>query len=309
MILYIFIAGVFTEMASERVNKQEDEIDLLKLVMVLWRKAWIIVLSAILVGSICYYWTYRNMYTTYRSSAMLYVNNNSVSLGSAKLSISSGDIKAVNNLMETYSVILTSRTTLNEIIEETGIPFTYEQLKGMITTGTVGDTAIFKVTVTAQDPELSAHLANSIVEVLPSKITTIIEGCSVQIVDYADTGVPVVNGKPVKSAAIGVLIGVVLSAGVIIFLSLIDTKIRDEQFLLDTYRNIPVLTSVPDLSEAGKGGYYGYGRTPSKSSEKLRVNNPVRSAAPKQRSADQQFEESEQARETGSNMRPGNEGK
>ena len=304
-----FIYRGVTDMASERVNKQEDEIDLLKLALVLWKRAWVIVLSAIIVASICYYWTYRNMYTTYRSSAMLYVNNNSVSLGSAKLSITNGDIKAVNNLMETYSVILTSRTTLNEIIQETGIPFSYEQLKGMITTETVGDTAIFKITVTAQDPELSAHLANSILEVLPSKITTVIEGCSVQVVDYAVAGTPVVNGKPVKSAAIGALIGVVLSAGVIIFLSLIDTKIRDEQFLLDTYKGIPVLTSVPDLNEAGKGGgYYGYGgRTTQRESEKLRVGNNVRQAAPAQGSRTRS--EEDPRREATPNMRPGNEGK
>ncbi|MBR5975027.1 MAG: hypothetical protein IK020_07575 [Clostridiales bacterium] len=294
-------------MAAERVNKQEDEIDLLKLALVLWRKVWIIVLCAIVVGSVCYYWTYRNMYTTYRSSAMLYVNNNSVSLGSAKLSITNGDIKAVNNLMETYSVILTSRTTLNEIIQETGIPFTYEQLRDMIKTETVGDTAIFKITVTAQDPELSAHLANSILEVLPTKITTVIEGCSVQVVDYAVSGEPVVNGRPVKSAAIGALIGVVLSAGVIIFLSLIDTKIRDEQFLLDSYKDIPVLTSVPDLNEAGKGGYYGYGRSGSKNSEKLRVNPQVRQNGAGLPGGNGQTEEGRH--ETSSNMRPGNEGK
>ena len=111
-------------MASESVKKkQEEEIDLLKLAKVLWKRIWVILICAMILGAAGYYWTYRKMYTSYRSSAMLYVNNNAVSLGSAKLSITSGDIKAVNNLMETYSVILTSRNTLNEIIEETGIPF------------------------------------------------------------------------------------------------------------------------------------------------------------------------------------------
>ena len=129
-------------MASDNVmKKQEEEIDLLKLAKVLWKKIWVILICAVVLGIAGYYWTYRKMYTSYRSSALLYVNNNSVSLGSAKLSISSGDIKAVNNLMETYSVILNSRNTLTEIIDETGIPFTYEELKNMIKTETVGDTA------------------------------------------------------------------------------------------------------------------------------------------------------------------------
>ena len=283
-------------MASDNVvRKQEEEIDLLKLAKVLWKKIWIILICAVVLGISGYYWTYRKMYTSYRSSALLYVNNNSVSLGSAKLSISSGDIKAVNNLMETYSVILNSRNTLTEIIDETGIPFTYEELKEMIKSETVGDTAIFKITVTTADPELSAHLANSILEVLPGKISTIIEGASAQIVDYAVTGEPVVNGNPVKTAAIGALIGVVLSCCVIIFLSLIDTKIRNEDYLLENFKDIPVLTSIPNLDENEKGGYYGYRKQPSKGSEKHYVNSTSREQAkPKEESAP---------------MRPGNEGK
>ena len=291
-------------MASESMKKkQEEEIDLLKLAKVLWRRIWIILLCAMILGAAGYYWTYRKMYTTYQSSAMLYVNNNSVSLGSAKLSITSGDIKAVNNLMETYSVILTARNTLNEIIQETGIPFTYEQLKQMITTETVGDTAIFKITVTSSDPELSAHLANSILEVLPNKISTVVEGSSAQIVDYAVTGTPVVNGNPVKTAAIGALIGVVLSAGVIIFLSLIDTKVRSEEYLLEAFRDIPILTSVPDLNESGKGGYYGYRKQVARSEGKLSPSQmmppEVNQSAIKTTSTD----------DRPSSMRPGNEGK
>lgn len=279
-------------MASESIKKkQEEEIDLLKLAKVLWKRIWIILICAMILGAAGYYWTYRKMYTSYRSSAMLYVNNNAVSLGSAKLSITSGDIKAVNNLMETYSVILTSRNTLNEIIEETGIPFTYEELKEMIKTETVGDTAIFRITVTTADPELSAHLCNSIMEVLPKKIMTVIEGASAQIVDYAVTGEPVVNGNPVKTAAIGALIGIVLSSGIIIFLSLIDTKIRNEEYLLETFRDLPILTSIPDLNETGKGGYYGYRRSDSGSSES------------------QQARHSDSENNDRPAMRPGNEGK
>ena len=283
-------------MASESVKKkQEEEIDLLKLAKVLWKRIWVILICAMILGAAGYYWTYRKMYTSYRSSAMLYVNNNAVSLGSAKLSITSGDIKAVNNLMETYSVILTSRNTLNEIIEETGLPFTYEQLKDMIKTETVGDTAIFRITVTADDPQLSAHVANSILAILPEKISTVIEGSSAQIVEHAVPGEPIVNGRPVRSAAIGALIGAVLSSAVVIFLHLMDTKIRNEDFLLENYKDIPVLTSIPNLNQSGKGGYYGYRRSSSESSDRPRVVPQAEKEEPKAKE------------EVG--MRPGNEGK
>lgn len=279
-------------MASDRKTRQEEEIDLLELFGVLWKKAWIILLSAIIAGSACYYWSYRHLYTSYRSSGMLYVNNSAVSLGSAKLSISSGDIKAVNNLMDTYSVILTSRTTLEEIKQETGLSYTVEELREMIETETVGETAIFKVSVTTSNPELSAHVTNSILQVLPGKIMSVVEGSSVQIVDYATTGEAVMSANPIKSAIIGALIGLVLSSGIIIVASLLDTKIRGEEFLLETYKDIPILTSVPDLSSDLKGGYYGYGETTGVSVVKNTASAQNRTRNPEP-----------------SNRRPGNEGK
>ena len=273
-----------------------EEIDLLKLAKALWHRAFIILICAMMLGAGAFYWTYRKVYTTYRSTALLYVNNNSLSLGSAKLSLSTGDIKAVNNLMETYSVILTSRTTLNEIIDETHIPYAYEDLVKMIKTETVGDTAIFKISVTAEDPDMAAHIANSILAVLPAKISTVIEGASAQIVDYAVPGEAVVNGNPVKSAAIGALLGAVLCSAVVIFMYMLDTKVRAEDFLLENYKDIPILTSVPNLNTSGKGGYYGYRKAYAHGAEKLKVQNDEESA--------EQLKSAEK-----SNMRPGNEGK
>ena len=273
-----------------------EEIDLLKLAKALWHRAFIILICAMMLGAGAFYWTYRKVYTTYRSTALLYVNNNSLSLGSAKLSLSTGDIKAVNNLMETYSVILTSRTTLNEIIAETGIPYAYEDLVKMIKTETVGDTAIFKISVTAEDPDMAAHIANSILTVLPSKISTVIEGASAQIVDYAVPGEAVVNGSPIKSAAIGALLGAVISSAVVIFMYMLDTKVRAEDFLLENYKDIPILTSVPNLNTSGKGGYYGYRKAYARGASKLQVQEEVSSGTHGQKKEK-------------SNMRPGNEGK
>ncbi|MBO7453042.1 MAG: hypothetical protein J6U54_22135 [Clostridiales bacterium] len=251
-------------MASNPKQNNMEEIDLFKLLKALWRKAWLIVLCAIIGGGLAFGFAYMTQETKYESSALIYVNSNSLSLGSAKLSISSGDIRTTNSLMETYSVILTSRNTLQEIIAETGLPYSYEQLQKMITSEPVGETAIFKITVTADDPAVSAHIANSILAVLPDKISTVIEGASAQIVEEAVPGTPKTNRSIIKTAVLGSLVGVVLSASLVAFLFLIDTKIRNEDFLLETYKDIPVLATVPDLSSNGKGGYY-YRRAYSRS--------------------------------------------
>ena len=52
----------------------------------------------------------------YTASALMYVNNNSLSVGSTKVSLSYSDLTAAKSLVDTYVVILNARTTLNEVI-------------------------------------------------------------------------------------------------------------------------------------------------------------------------------------------------
>ena len=57
-----------------------------------------------------------------------------------------------------------------------------------------------------------------------------------------------------------------------------DSTIRDEEFLLEKYKDIPVLSTIPDLTEDTKGGYYGYGSSYARSSDKARHSSTAASA-------------------------------
>ena len=58
-------------------QKERDmiEIDLLKLVLILWRKAWAIVLAAIVMGGVAFGITYNFITPKYQASVKVYVNN------------------------------------------------------------------------------------------------------------------------------------------------------------------------------------------------------------------------------------------
>ena len=107
----------------------------------------------------------------YESSAMFYVNNNSVSLGDAALSITSSDISASRGLVQSYIVILNTRESLNDVIDYTGVSRTYKELKEMISAEAVDDTEIFKVVVTSEDSVEAEKIANGIAYILPKRIT------------------------------------------------------------------------------------------------------------------------------------------
>ena len=265
-------------MANNLLDKQGvQEIDLLKLLSVLWKKAWIIVAAAIVGGVLFFVYTFFFITPMYQSSALLYVNNNSLDIGSTKLSITSGDINASNSLIDTYIVILKSRTTLERVIEEGELPYTYEELASEVSGSSEGNTPVFKITVSDPDPRMAAAICNMIVEVMVderSGISGIVEGSSVNVIDYAVIARKASSPSYLKNTAIGMLIGFVIASGIIILSSLMDTTIREEEFLLEKYKDIPVLATIPDLTDASEGGYYGFVKAYAGSSAKVRHKTP-----------------------------------
>lgn len=261
-------------MANSQAIKQDvQEIDLLKLLKELWKFAWIIVLAAFVFGAGTFGYTLFFITPQYQSSALLYVNNSSLDIGSTKVNITSGDINASSSLIDTYVVILKSRTTLERAIDELAIPYSYEALVKKVSGSSEGNTPVFKITVTDPNPEMAATICNGLVEIMVDKnsgISGIVEGSSVSVVDYAVVPTKASSPSYLKNSAIGMLLGAVLACGVIILRSLMDSTIRDEEFLLDKYKDIPVLATIPDLMEDSKGGYYGYGSAYGRSSDSAR---------------------------------------
>ena len=264
-------------MVSNLHNKQDvQEIDLLKLLKVLWKRVWLIVAAAFLGGVAFFVYTFFFITPQYQSSALLYVNNNSLDIGSTKLNITSGDISASSSLINTYCVILKSRTTLEQARFEGELPYTYEQLKAKVNGSAEGSTPIFKITVTDPNPEMAANICNTVVEIMvdpSSGISGIVEGSSVSVIDYAVVARSASSPSYMKNTAIGMLIGFVLACGIVILISLMDTTIREEGYLLEKYKDIPILATVPDLIEDLEENYYGYASAYAKAGEKARSAN------------------------------------
>ena len=241
-------------------NNDVMEIDLLKLFSALWRRALVIILVALLAASAAFAVTLFFIEPTYQATASFYVNNSSISIGSMNYSISAGELSASSTLVNTYIYILKSRTTLEDVIEKGDLPYTYVQLNNMITTKTVANTAAFDVTVTSGSPTESEHIANTIATVLPERITEIVDGSSVRIVDYAIVPAHRAGPSYTKNLMIGFLVGAVLAAGIITVRFLIDEQndvvIHSSDELRELYPDIKVLALIPDMRLSEKKGYY-----------------------------------------------------
>ena len=238
-------------MTDKATDNDYYVIDLLYLAKCVWHRAWIVVLATIAAAAIGFAYSAFIIQPKYSSSILLYVNNSS-------------EITAAQSLVKTYTIILNNRTTLEEVIERSQVPYTYEQLSQMIEAGPVNNTEIMSVKVTSTDPYEAAKIVNCIAEVLPKRIAVIINGTSMEVVDAGVPNLQKVSPSITKYTAMGMFLGAAVSIFIIALLAIMDNTIHEEDYVLQTY-GFPVLAKVPDLVDSGSGkskyGYYAsYGK-------------------------------------------------
>lgn len=244
-------------MDKKENNREYYSIDLRHIFKVLWHRAWVIVLSGLVAAAIGFSIASFAITPKYSSSIMLYVNNSSFSLGNTSFSISSSEITAAQSLVKTYSEILNNRTTLERVIEKTGVDYDYEELYRMLESGPSNDTEIMKVTVTHENPYEASKIANGIAEVLPVRISEIIDGASMEVVDSAIPVFTKVSPNITQYTAVGLILGVLVSIIVLAIAAMMDDRIHDEEYVLQTY-DYPILAKVPDLLNTNSKSYSYY---------------------------------------------------
>lgn len=240
-------------------NKKEEyyTIDLVRILKTMWHRAWLIMLAGLLFAA-CGFSVARFLIApTYSSSVMLYVNNSSSSTSANPyFSMSSSQISAAQQLVKTYGEILNNRTTLERVIAKTGVGYDYKELAEMIKAAPSNDTEIMKVTVVSEDPEEAALIANAVCEILPERIAEIIDGATMEVVEYAIPEYKKVGPSVTKYTAVALILGVLAAGGLLALFTILDDRIHDEEHILQNY-DTPILAKIPDLMHV-KGKHYGY---------------------------------------------------
>ena len=245
---------------QEKQNRDYYTIDVLHIVKSLWRRVWLIALCGLLGAAAGFSLSSFAIAPTYSSYVKLYVNNSSISLGNTEFSISASQLTAAQSLVRTYGDILDSRSTLERVIEKAEVPYTWKELSGMIKYAPSNETEIMRVTVTCEDPYEASKIANTIAEVLPVRISEIIDGASMEVVDTAIPDIEKVAPSVTQYTAVGLILGVLISVILLIISALLDDTIHDEEYVLRTY-DFPILGKVPNLLDVGSKSYRYYSQT------------------------------------------------
>lgn len=170
-----------------------------------------------------------NVYTIITRVPMYQSNTTIVLVGESKKEYSQSDSLLNQNLIGTYSEIITSRKVLQQVIDNLKLKTTIDELSSNITTSSVEDTEIIRITVNNERKKQAAEIADEVAEVFSDEIQDIYNLENVAIIDKAEVANSPYNINYVKDNIIYLAIGIVLSFGVVFVMYYFDTTIKSSE--------------------------------------------------------------------------------
>ena len=228
-----------------------------KLIIALLRK-WKLIVSVAMIGIVlayCYTANFTNL--TYSSSVefLAYAQDSNQDLSDSSTTAQQASntskmnyaIKMLDTYIELFKTNEFNQSVANEINENYSTSYSASNIKNAITIEDVAGTAMFKITVTTTDPDLSYQIAHQLETSIPNKMAATNNGTvRASVEDVALKATTSESRGYAKKMLLGAIVGAGLAAAYIILRELIDVRIKNSDELTDKY-GIPVLGTIPEF--------------------------------------------------------------
>ena len=217
-------------------------------------KKYILIICGVVVIFVIGVFTYdksikKPLYTTYTTIILTKSNEAQTST-----TITQNDILLNQKLVETYTKLIKSKLVLDQVISETGITYTAEELGQNVAVEAYENTEMLKISVTDSDPELSASIANSIAQVFSGEVAKIYQMNNISVIDIAQVPEEVSNNTLTRDFFIALFISIFGSIGVIFIIYYFDDSIKLTDDLEEEI-GMPVIAKVfkSDIGSKNRG--------------------------------------------------------
>ena len=235
-----------------------------KILFALLRR-WKMLIIFALIGALAGYFYTANFTTlTYSSTVqfLAYATDGNDDIGSSS-SVSNETVRTSNTskmnyavrMLSTYIAIMNTNQFYEDLVKDLNSTYNSNYSTSTVSNAleitSISDTAMFKITVTTEDSELSYRIAKQLETTVPKTIKSKNQGLVRATVE--DRAVKATSAGSLgygKKCAIGAAAGLVLIAAYIVLRTLLDVRIKTSDELTDKY-SIPVLGTVPDFESRG----------------------------------------------------------
>ena len=233
-----------------------EELDLKELFNIFWSKKVHIILIVLIFIALGVIYTVGFTTPKYTSSTTLLLAGSESSGGETTNSITTTDITLNSKLVSTYSVLVRSKDVLSQVISNLGMDISWESLRNNVSVSSVEDTEVIEISVTTNNAENSADIANEIAKVFTNKVAEIYNINNVHVVDEAEINNTPSNINHKRDVIIFAFIGLVVAVIYVLVANMLDTTIKTAEDIEKDFK-LPVLASIPVYENAiqkRKGG-------------------------------------------------------
>lgn len=222
---------------NQALENDEIEIDLKELFYALKKKI-VVIIGAFIAGVVLMAgYTIFLVTPMYSASSMIYV------LSRTTESNALSDVQLGTQLTNDYKIFIKTRLVIEQVIENTGVNMSYEQLANAVTVSNPTDSRILTITVTNPDPATAQLLANEIASVTAD--TSDVTGAErPSIVEEAVLPEAPVSPSLTRNCALGGIAGLAIACVVIIVLYLLNDTIKSEEDI-ERHLHLTTLGVIP----------------------------------------------------------------
>ncbi|QUI21952.1 hypothetical protein HZI73_06395 [Vallitalea pronyensis] len=227
------------------MEKEYEEIELRKLLSVILKKWWIIVLCLVVGTVATYIITTKYIQPVYEARTSLFIGKEKGDIGS----ISIGDFQLNSKLITDYREIAKSRLVATEVITNLGLNMPISTFRYNLSISTVKDSRLFTIKVKHANAKVATDVANEIATVLVEKVAQIIDVKNVQVIDEAlEPSAPIQSNKR-KNIAIAGALSIMVGLLIIFIIQLFDHTMKSEEDV-ERHLGLTVIGVIPKF----KGG-------------------------------------------------------
>lgn len=225
-----------------------EEIDIKEIFYELWKKKLLIIVLAI-IGIACgMLYTLFVIKPMYNSSITLVLSSASGETSSSTTAITSNDLSLNSKLVSTYSEIIRSRSVANTVIDSLKLNMSESEFIRNIKVESKSNTEVLLITVSNQDPNVAASIANALSEAFAAKVKEVYKIENISVIDDAVVATKPYNVDMKKNIILFGCAGLFLGAAIVLFVMYVDNTAKDPNEV-ERLLGMSVIAVIPKYEE------------------------------------------------------------
>ena len=227
--------------------KEQDkfEIDVFQLVKVIWKRKFLIVLTAIIAGLAAFAYSSFVIKPQYTSTTRIYVVNRNQA---DKPGLTNQDLQAGAYLVKDYREIILSQDVLDKVVKDQSLTIDARTLGKKISVTVPTDTRIVSISVRDDKPEEASRIANALREVAAQKIISVTKVSDVTTLEEARPATSPSSPNIRRNTMMATIAGIGFITVIVLLVELLDDRVKRPEDI-EEVMHLSLLGVIPNLEK------------------------------------------------------------